>query len=182
VRTGVQVQLQVQQVEEGLVWIDEGVEGVVEFAWRCLWPDLQVAACAAQTVCLVSRVPPALSVAPLLLTPLLPEVSASEDGGADVTQGGALQGPKCLCIYSLSSRSVLSSERKTEERTRSTWSILRAFTRAARAVWVLQAEAASASAAGVTRRSPECDYRSPEEGTHKTPAALRAVLTDSKKP
>ena len=57
-----------------------------------------------------------------------------------MTQGGALQGPKGLCIYSLPSRSVLSSERKTEERTGSTWSILRAFARAARAAWVLQAE------------------------------------------
>ncbi len=36
-----------QEVQEGVVWIDEGVEWVVEFAWRCLCPDLQVAACAA---------------------------------------------------------------------------------------------------------------------------------------
>ena len=63
-RTGVQVQVhvQVQQVEQGLVRIDEGVEGVVEFAWRCLWPDLQVTACAAQTVCLLSRLPPSFSL------------------------------------------------------------------------------------------------------------------------
>ncbi len=34
-------------MEEGLVRIDEGVEWVVEFAWRCLWSDLQVATCSA---------------------------------------------------------------------------------------------------------------------------------------